>query len=129
VADHQDLAAALRRVDRALGVLDRVSQRLLDQAVLAGVQDPLREWAVGGDRRGEDDRVERVVAEQVIDVGGEAGGLERRRPAGAGLLGRVAAPRELAARDRGEVAREVRAPIAEADDADASQVNSPHMHG
>ncbi len=34
-------------------------------------------------------------------------------------LGGVAQPRELAAGDRGEVAREVRAPVAEADDADA----------
>ena len=82
VADHQDLAAALGRRDRPLGVLDRVGERLLDQAVLAGVEHPLGERAVRRDRRGEDDRVERVVGEQIVEVGGEARGLERRRPAG-----------------------------------------------
>ena len=56
------------------------------------------------------------VGEQVVEVGGEARARERARAALARGLGRVAAPGELAARQRGEVAREVRAPVAEAGD-------------
>jgi hypothetical protein len=58
----------------------------------------LGQRAVAGHRRGEHDRVERVVAEQVVQVGGEARAGEARRPALAGRLGGVAAPR--AARSR-----------------------------
>ena len=127
VADHQDPVRRRRRGDGALGVLDRVGQRLLDQAVLAGAQDALGQRAVARDGRGEHDRVEVGIVEQVVEVGGEAGGREGRCPARAGGFGRVAAPRELAARDGGEVARQVGTPVAEADDADPDhgfQVNS-----
>ena len=82
-----------------------------------------------GHGRGQDDRVEVGIGEQVVEVGGEAGGREGRRPARAGLLGGVAAPGQLAAADRGEVAGEVGAPVAEAHDADAGHVSSPLMHG
>ncbi len=56
------------RGDRALGVLDGVRERLLDVAVLARLQHPLGERPVRGDGRGEHDRVELGVVEQVVEV-------------------------------------------------------------
>ena len=126
VPDHQDPVVVLGGLDGALGVLDGVGERLLDEAVLARLQDPLGERAVRGDRRGEHDRVELVVVEQIVEVAGEArvriGGLQ----ALADRFPLVAAPRQLAVRDGREVAREVGSPVAEAYDAD---VNGLHMRG
>ena len=124
VADHQDPAGLPRRRDRALGVGDVVGERLLDEAVLAGAQHALRQRPVGRDRRGQHDRVELRVAQEVVELGREAGAREGRRPALARRLRAVAAPRELAAGDRGEVAREVGPPVAEADDTDSDHVIS-----
>ena len=118
VADHQGPARPLGGGDGPLGLLDGLRERLLDEAVLARVEHALGQRAVGRHRRGEHDRVERVVGQQVVEVRGEAGAGEARRPALAGGLGGVAAPRQLAARDAREVAGEVRAPVAEAGDAD-----------
>ena len=108
------------RGHRALGVGDRLGQRLLDEAVLAG-----REHAQRPARRGSgtgvasDDSVERRIGQQLVEVGADPAPREHRRDAGAGRLGRVAAPAQLAAREGGEVASQVRAPVAEAGDADA----------
>ena len=70
VADHQDLARALGRGRDLLGVGDGLRQRLLDEAVLAGLERLEREVGVGRHRRGDDHRVERVVGEQIVDVAG-----------------------------------------------------------
>jgi hypothetical protein len=86
--------------------------------VLARLEHAHGEVGVRRDGRGEDDRVERVVGQQVIELAGEAGAAVQRLVAGADLLAPVAQPGELAAGQRVEVAREVRAPVAEADDAD-----------
>ena len=74
-----------------------------------------------GHGRGEHDGVELGVAEQVVELAGEARARERARVALARRLGGVAAPGQLAAREGGEVARQVRAPVAEARDAQSDR--------
>ena len=61
VADHQHPAGRLGRGHGPLGVGDRLRQRLLDEAVLAGLEHADRELGVGRDRGGQRDRVERRV--------------------------------------------------------------------
>ena len=100
VADHQHAVGRFGCcLDHALGVGDRLRQRLLDEAVLAGLEAP-RAASVGVRRHGgrEHDRVELRVGEQVVEVAGEA------RAAGTAcamrsraLLDRVAAPAQLTA--------------------------------
>src|SRR4051795_6957033 len=121
VADHQRPAALRRRGDRPLGVGHRLRERLLDEAVLAGAQHALGERGVGGDRGGEDDGVELRIVQQVAQLAGEPRGRERARVALARRLGGVAAPAQLAAREGGEVTRQVRAPVAEARDAQSDR--------
>ena len=102
--------------DRALGVGGGGRQRLLDEAVLARLGHRDRELGVRGHGRGEHDRVERRGSlEQLVELARRARAGERRARARSRACCRgVAQPRELAAGDRGEVAREVRAPVAEA---------------
>src|SRR5918998_3475617 len=118
VADHQHAPRPLGGRHGALGLRHRLRERLLHEAMLARVEHPLGQGTVGGDRRGEYDRVERVVAQQVVEVGGEARAGERGLPALARLLRGVAAPGQLAAGDGREVARQVRAPVPEPRHAD-----------
>src|SRR3954453_14805392 len=118
VADHEHPARRARRLDRALGVGDRLRERLLDEAVLARLEHADRERGVGGDGRGEDGRVKAGVAEKGVWGAGEARpGMADGEALAHGRVG-VAAPAQLGARERVEVAGEVRAPVAEADDAD-----------
>ena len=121
VADHQRAPALLRRGDRLLRVGDRLRQRLLDEAVLARAQHALGERGVARDGGGEDDGVELLVGEQLLQIAGEARARERARIALARRLGGVAAPGQLAAREGSEVARQVRAPVAEARDAQSDR--------
>jgi hypothetical protein len=124
VADHQRPASLVRGGHGALGALHRLGERLLDEAVLARAHDGLGELGVRRHGRGEDDRVEPGIGEQLPELGGPA----RRRHEGAGALERdriaVAQPRDLAARDGSEVAGEVRAPVAEARHADADRAHA-----
>ena len=73
VADHQHQAALVGELDEALGRGGVLSERLLDEAVLARLERPLGELGVGRDRGGDRDRVEVVVGEQVVEVGREPG--------------------------------------------------------
>ena len=83
------------------------------------------ELGVGGHGRGQHDRVELVVVQQVVELAGRARARGSARASfSRASLGGVAQPAQLAAGDRGEVAREVRAPVAEADDADAHRARS-----
>ena len=110
------------RGDRALGVGDRLRERLLDEAVLAGAQHALGERGVASAPG---------VASTTASSSGSASRSSRspvkralgnaRRAALARLLGGVAAPGQLAARQGGEVARQVRAPVAEARDAESDR--------
>ena len=118
MADHQDPASALRRLHRPFGLGGVRGERLLDEAVLARFQHAHRELAVRGNRRRERDRVERRVTQELADVIGHSHARESRRDPLARLTGRVAAPGQLASWDRVEVAGDVRAPVAKADDAD-----------
>src|SRR4051794_24905873 len=119
VADHEDPARRARRLARPLGVGDRLGERLLDEAVLARLEDAHGELGMRRDRRGEDGRVARRVGEQVVEVAGEPrAGVARGEPR-ADVRVAVAAPAQVGAGQRVEVAREVRAPVAEPDDAEA----------
>jgi hypothetical protein len=91
-------------------------RRLLDEDVLAREQRPLGELVVRGNGSGDDDRVEVWVAQELVEVGGRP---DVRVPGRHALPQRgveVAEPTEVG--QLVEVAREVRAPVAESRDAD-----------
>ena len=118
--DHQQSPGLLGRLHRALGIGHRLSQRLLHETVLAGLQDRRGQRGMRGNRRGQDDRVELGIFQQHPEIARRrhTGEPDRRpRPC---LLGFVTAPRELAARQFGEVACQVRPPVAEPDHSDAN---------
>ena len=125
VADHERPSRLLRRGDGALGVGDRLRERLLDEAVLAGAQHALGEIGVGRDGRGQDDGVERVVGQEVVERPGAARTGEARADALERGGVAVAQPGQLAALNRGEVAREVGPPVAQPGDADRDRVHAP----
>jgi hypothetical protein len=100
MADHQQAPAALGSRHGALGLGHRLGERLLDEAVLAGLQHALGQGPVGGHRRRQHHGVELGIGEQIVQLRGEAGGGEALPPAIVRLRRRVAAPRQLAAGDR-----------------------------
>ena len=114
VPDHQQPPRLGGGRNRQLRVGDRLRKRLLDEAVLARLEHPGGERRVRRHRRREHDRVERGVAQQLIEVAGEARRGKLAGEALASLRVGVAAPGQLALGKRGEVAREVRPPVAEA---------------
>ena len=121
VADHQHAVGRARPPrPRARRRRRRLRQRLLDEAVLAGLAARARRGPRGSAPASRARPRRARVLEQLV---------ERRRRAHAGKRAAtraracrvgVAQPGELAPGQRGEVAREVRAPVAEAGDADAS---------
>jgi len=121
VADHQRAAGSGGGVDRALRVGDLDRKRLLDEAVLAGLEHRDRELGMGRDRGRERDRVQLGIGEQVVELGRHAhpGELSCRSLTRSGVA--VAAPAQLAAADRSEVAGEVRSPVPEPGNADADR--------
>ena len=68
VARHDDEVALLRECAELLGLLGPERRRLLDEDVLPRRERAAREVEVGGDGRGDDDRVHRVVAEHLVEV-------------------------------------------------------------
>jgi hypothetical protein len=118
VADHQHAIGRARRRHHLLGLLDRLGERLLDEAVLAGLQHPHRERSVRRHRRGQRDRVQRLVGQQLVQRGRHAGTGEGAPLTGPALLRLVAQPGQLGVRKPVEVARQVGAPVAESGDAD-----------
>ena len=116
--DHQHPARLRGRRDHALGVGRRLRQRLLDEAVLAGRQHALGQLGVGRHRRGDHDRVELGVGQQLVEVGGQrarSGNASAQRARGPPSASQI--QRSSVAGQAVEVARQVRAPVAEADDA------------
>jgi hypothetical protein len=118
VVDHQHAPARVGQGGQLVGVGGRDGERLLDEGVLPRLERQLRQRRVGGDRGGDHHRVEVRVLQEVLVPGGEAGLGERLALAVEQALVEVAAPRQPAARQAGEVADEVRPPVVEADHAD-----------
>jgi hypothetical protein len=118
VPDHEHPPRPFLGLHGPLGVRDRLGQRLLHEAVLAGLEHSGRELGVGRDGGREHDRVELGVGEKVLDVAGELRAAEDAGEALARLRPAVAAPAQLRAGETVEVSSEVRPPVAEADDAD-----------
>ena len=128
VADHQHARRPRRgRLDHALGLRGRLRQRLLDEAVLAGARAPA--WpasACVGTGVASTTASSSGSASSSSSVGGEARAERsaapraRRPPASASQHQRRLAPVE-----RGEVARQVRAPVAEPDHADRARAGPP----
>ena len=87
-------------------------RRLLDEHVLSGLERPPRELGVRGHRRRHDHCVERVVREQLVEIGRRPRLREAAARSLEGTAVRVAEPCELG--ERVEVPREVGAPVAEA---------------
>ena len=87
VADHQRAPGRGGGIDGSLGVGDGDRQRLLHEAVLAGLQHSDGELRVGRHRRRQHDRVQLRVVEQVVEVRGHpnAGELRRRTVARRGV--------------------------------------------
>jgi hypothetical protein len=128
VPNHQYPAACLRGCDRPLGVGDGLGERLLDKAMLAGLQHPYGELGVARDWSSEHHGVECRVLQQLIEIGGCArSGKLRGHPLARGRR-RVATPRELASGECGEVAGQVGPPVAKARDTDSQTrlVHSSH---
>ena len=68
VPDHEHLARAPRGLDDALGVGDGLGERLLDEAVLARIEDAHGQLGVARHRRGQHDGVELGIGEQIVDL-------------------------------------------------------------
>ena len=64
--------------DQVGGVLDRQRQRLLDEQVLAGLEHLRADRMVRGGAGRDDDRVERVIGQQVVEPVGEPRARELR---------------------------------------------------
>ena len=97
-----------------LGALHR--RRFLHEDVLAGLERLFRERVVCRDGRGDDDGVELGIGEQLGVVGRHTGAWVARGERRAVLLIEVAEPGQVG--EVVEVPRQVRAPVAEADQAD-----------
>ena len=121
VPHHQHLARPPLGVDDALGVGDGLGQRLLHEAVLAGLEDAHGLLGVAGHRGGQHDGVEVGVGEQILEAIGEPRPAELAREPLARLGAAVAAPAQLGVGQRVEVAREVGTPVAQAHDPDAER--------
>jgi len=80
-----------------------------------------RDLGVARDVGGDDEGVDRGVREHLAQVGRRPRRRKARAPAFARLVGDVADPAQLGAGQAVEVAREVRAPVAEPDDPDADR--------
>ena len=122
VADHHDPRPLGGQGLQLPGLGDRPGQRLLHEHVLAGQQGAPGQGVVGGHRCRHDHRVQRLVLDQVVEASRHPGLGELRREPGLPLLVRVAAPDQLGAGQLREVAGQVRAPVAEADDAHAKAI-------
>src|SRR5918992_3946640 len=117
--DHEHPVAGARGLDDLLRLLDRASERLLDKAVLARLEHLARQLGVRGHRGGERDRIERLVAEHLVEGAGRTSSRKRPREPIQGLGRLVAEPGELAFRQAVEVPCEVGTPVAEAHDPDS----------
>jgi hypothetical protein len=116
VARHQYASVLLRTRDELLDLAAGQRWRLLDEHVLARFERALRELRVRHDRRRDNDRLQRVVGEHLVEVGRKARlRIARSEPLPL-FVRKVAEPGELG--ELVEVPREVRAPIAEAREAD-----------
>ena len=119
VADHERAAGLLGRAQDRLGIGDVRGEWFLDEDVLAGGEGFLGERAVRADRRRDAHGVDRAVGEERAMVGGR---LQRGEPFADRLepLGREVRDRHgLGAGRLAQVADEVRAPVARAEDGDA----------
>ena len=89
VADHQRRGPRPRAAaTTASASADRLRHRLLDEAVLAGLSTRDRQRGVGRHRRGQGDRVDAVVGEHLVEVGGEARAREHAARRARGWLRR-----------------------------------------
>jgi hypothetical protein len=116
VADHQQ-RPALGGVERTLGVGDRLRERLLDEAVLAGLAARAprgRRGSAPGVASRTPSRVGSPSTSSSESVKRVWRNVDSRRARTSGLAS--AAPAEPGAGDRVDVAGEVGAPVAEADD-------------
>ena len=116
MAGHEDSTSFLRKVAQLLHLGAAHRGRFLDEDVLVRLERPPRELEVGGHRRRDDDRLERLVGEQVVEIRRHLRSRMAGGELGTPISGRVAEPAELG--QLHEVADEVLPPLAEAGDAD-----------
>src|SRR5215211_235911 len=118
MAHHEHAFRRARSLDDGLGLLLGLGKRLLHEAVLPRLECLDGEHGVGRHGRGDHQRVERVVAEQLLQPSRRPRRREGAPPTLERLLRGVAQPRELGTREPVEVPGEVRPPVAEAGDPD-----------
>ena len=68
VTRHEDAVAVVREADELVHLDCAHRRRLLDEDVLAGLERALGERVVCRDGRRDDDRVERFVGKQVVEL-------------------------------------------------------------
>ena len=117
MARHQHEVSRLGECDELVHLRGARCRRLLDQDVLTGIERTLRELVVRRHRGRDHDRVDGVVREHLFDVACDVRIRITRLCLFAALRARVDEPCELC--ELVEVAREIRAPVAEAGEADA----------
>ncbi len=122
VAEHEATPPGLGRVEQILHLGRAQGDRLLDDDVLAGLEGLLGERVVRGHRGRDDHGVERLVTEQLVEIVGHHGVGEEAAGFGPVGLLEVAAVGELGIGQAVEVARQVRAPVAQTHHAHADLV-------
>src|SRR5690242_36924 len=125
VARHQHEAARLRQGDQLLHLGDPHRRRLLDEDVQTGRESLSRERIVGRDRRRDHDRIDLAGGDHLVEVAGDPSVGEAARELVPQRVARVAEPAEVG--DVVVYAREVPAPVAEPDLADAELSVGAHF--
>ena len=109
---HEHEPALLGELAQLLHLDAAHGRRLLDEDVLAGLEDALGELVVRRHRRCNHDRFDCIVGEHVVEVGGDTSVWVSLLEGAPLLPVRVAEPRQL--RELVEVPDEILAPVAEA---------------
>jgi hypothetical protein len=113
VARHEDEPALLGESDELLTEGRRQCQRLLDEDVLAGQERFARQLEMRHDRRGDGDRVERLVREEILEECRFAGIWKAPAVTLDPTFVTITDPGEGGAVQVVQVPRQIRAPVAE----------------
>ena len=124
VPAHEHASGPIGPLDQLVREHVRGSQRLLHERVLGSGEARRRELEVGEDRGRDYDGVHAGVPEHVLDAGRGAGGRVAPVEANQSLPIAIADPLDVHCGVVGEDAQQVRAPIAQADHADAERAGA-----
>src|SRR4051812_1173115 len=126
VPHHQHAIRGAGGLHCQLGLVHRLPERLLDEAVLADAEHPGRQLRVRRHGGGHHHGLQLGVAQKLVEVRGHLSAGELRRPALASLARWIADPGQLRLGQPVEVASEVGSPVAEAHDPDPHRTPVTH---